>query len=224
MQTFKVLISFLSSMLLSSCGNYLDQKTIEPVLSQSAQDELSPDFSSVKELVFSGRCVSCHQQYNNYQGVIRELSAIQAAVNSNRMPKSGGPLTDNQKAILSAWIAKGAPNQVGSPSEPNLPVALEPTWDSLSENVIFPKCLVCHNPQGQAKFLDLSSRQVMFDNRNRVFGGGAKLIDLEAPEESYLLQILNDDEEPMPPTWSNIPRLTQDELKTLNQWLSRGLP
>lgn len=224
MRPFKILTIFLSSVLLSSCGNYFDQKTTEPALNQSTQEKLSSDFSSVKEIVFSARCVSCHQQYNNYQGVIRELSAIQAAVNSNRMPKSGGPLTDSQKVILATWIAKGAPDQAGHPSEPNLPVVLEPTWKSLSENVIFPKCLVCHNPQGQAKFLDLSNRQIIFDSRDRVFGNGTKLIDLDSPDKSYLLQILNDDEEPMPPVWSNIPRLTQDELKTLNQWLSRGLP
>ena len=224
MRSLKVIITLLSSLFLSSCGNYLDQKTNEPILNQSAQEKLSSDFSSVKAIVFSVRCVSCHQQYNNYQGVIRELSAIQAAVTSNRMPKTGGPLTDSQKAILSAWITKGAPDQEGNPSEPNLPVALEPTWKSLSENLIFPKCLVCHNPQGQAKFLDLSNRQIIFDNRNRVFGDGSKLIDLEASEKSYLMQILNDDEEPMPPVWSNISRLTQDELKTLNQWLSLGLP
>ncbi len=224
MRPIKILTIFISSMFLPSCGNYLDQKTTEPVLNQTAQEKLSSDFSSVKEIVFSARCVSCHQQYSNYQGVNRELSAIQAAVNSNRMPKSGGFLTDSQKAILSAWIAKGAPDQAGSPSEPNLPAALEPTWKSLSENVIFPKCLVCHNPKGQAKFLDVSNRQIIFDNRNRIFGGSSKLIDLDAPEKSYLLQILNDEEEPMPPVWSNIPRLTQGELKTLNEWLSRGLP
>lgn len=224
MRTFKKLTIALISMFLSSCGNYLDQKMTEPALNQIEQEKLSSDFSSVKEVVFSARCISCHKQYDNYQGVIRELTAIQAAVNSNRMPKSGGPLTDSQKAILSAWIEKGAPDQAGIPSDPNLPTTLEPTWKSLSENVIFPKCLVCHNPQGQAKFLDLSNRQNIFDNRNRVFGDGSKFIDLDATEKSYLLQILNDEEEPMPPTWSNIPRLTQTELETINQWLILGLP
>lgn len=224
MRFFKIPTVLLSCVLLSSCGNYFNQKMTEPAIDQSTQDKLSSDFASVKEAVFSARCVSCHQQYSTYQGVIRELPAIQAAVASNRMPKSGGPLTENQKSILSAWIAKGAPDEAGEPSQPNVPMALEPTWESLSKNVIFPKCLVCHNPQGQAKFLDLSNRQIIFDNRNRTFGDGSKLIDLDMPEKSYLLQILKDEEEPMPPVWSNIPRLTQDELKTLNQWLSRGLP
>lgn len=226
MLRFKVLTFFFGSVLLFSCGNYLDRKKADPGLDQTAQEKVPLDFSSVKEIVFSARCVSCHQQYDNYQGVIRELSAIQAAVASERMPKSGGPLTDSQKAILAAWIAKGAPDQSGNPSEPRppSPLPLEPTWKSLSENTIFPKCLVCHNPQGQAKFLDLSSRQIIFENRHRIFGGGSKFIDLDMPEKSYLLQVLNDNEEPMPPIWSNIPRLSADELKTFSQWLSLGLP
>jgi uncharacterized membrane protein len=224
MQRFTSLTILLCTMFLSSCGTYLEQKATEPALNQTEKEKLSLGFASVKEIVFSERCVSCHQQYDTYQGVIRELSAIKAAVESNRMPRSGGSLTDSQKAILSAWIEKGAPEQVGNSGEPIAPVKLEPTWKSLSENVIFPKCLVCHNPQGQAKFLDLSSRQIIFDNRYRVFGADSIFIDLDSPEESYLLQILNDDEEPMPPVWSNIPRLTQNELKTLTKWLSLGLP
>jgi uncharacterized membrane protein len=219
----KTVILFLSSILLSSCGNYLDQKKSAPDSGQSIQEALSSEFLSVKEIVFSARCTSCHQQYNNYQGVIRELSAIQAAVASNRMPKTGGPLTDKQKAILFDWIAKGAPDRADNILGPQ-PLPLAPTWKSLSENVIFPKCLVCHNPQGQAKFLNLSTRQSIFDSRNRVFGDGSKLIDLDMPEDSYLLQILNDSIEPMPPIESNISRLTADEMNTLTQWLRLGLP
>jgi uncharacterized membrane protein len=224
MQWLKILSMIFVSMFLFSCGTYFEQKIMESKMDQSEQEKLSSDFQSVNQAIFSSRCVSCHQQYSNYQGVIRELSAIQATVVSNRMPKSGGPLTENQKSILFAWIAKGAPDQAGIPSPSNPPVQLEANWKSISENVIFPKCLVCHNPQGQAKFLDLSNRQIIFESRNRVFAGGSKFIDLDAPEKSYLLQILNDDEEPMPPTWSNIPRLTTDELKTLSLWLSLGLP
>lgn len=224
MQTLKKLTIILFGMLLSSCSDYLETKRAGSSINQDAIEKLSSDFTAVNEVVISARCVSCHQQYNSYQGVIRELSQIQAAIKSNRMPKSGGPLTDSQKAILSAWIAKGAPERTGMPSGPNPPTPLEPTWKSVSENIIFPKCLVCHNPRGQAKFVDLSSRQTIFDSRNRVFGNGSKFIDLDIPENSYLLQIVNENEEPMPPIWSNIPRITADELKTFNQWLRLGLP
>lgn len=224
MQTLKLMNLFIAIVILSSCGNYLNKKTIEPAVDISTQENDLLDFKTIKESVLAPRCISCHQQYDNYQGVIRELTAIQSAVASNRMPKSGGPLSDLQKALLSAWVNQGAPEQMVVPTEPSLPEALAPTWKSLSENVFFPKCLACHNSNGQAKFLVLSSRQSIFNNRNKIYGGGSKFIDLDFPEKSYFLEVLNDEDEPMPPIDSNISRLTIDELKTLQQWISLGLP
>ena len=226
----KIIIFLMTGLILSSCNNIFNQSETPlalPLKNPLQQDTLSAttlDFESVKKSVFAARCTSCHQQYNNYQGVLRELPAIEAAVNSNRMPKSSGPLTDSQRSLLSKWIASGAPENEGVSNNPALPINLEPTWKSISENVIIPKCLVCHNPQGQAKFLDLSSRQKIYENRNRVFAGGAKLIDLESPEKSYLVGILLDEDEPMPPVWSNIPPLSIDEIEIIKQWLGLGLP
>lgn len=208
---------------LSACS-YNVEKNKSSLLSQSTQESFSNDFSSIKEIVFSPSCISCHQQYNNYASVLREISAIQNAVFANRMPKSGPALNENQKSVLNAWIKKGAPEFKGTPALPNVISSLEPTWTSVSENTLFPKCLVCHNPQGQAKFLDLSSRQIIFINRNRLFAEGSKLIDFDFPEKSYLLEVLQDDEEPMPPKWSNIPRLSDDELKNIARWITLGLP
>lgn len=223
MQTLKLVNLFIATATLSSCGNYLNKKTIDPTVALSTQENNQLDFKIVKETVFAARCISCHSQYNSYQSVIRELTAIQSAVASNRMPKSGGPLPDSQKALLAAWINQGAPEHMGVSPEPSLPEALVPTWKSLSENVIFPKCLACHNPNGQAKFLILSNRQSIFNNRNKLYSG-AKFIDFDFPEKSYILDVLRDEDEPMPPTESNIPRLTTDELKILQQWISLGLP
>ena len=224
MGSFRLLIIFIGSLFLSSCGYYFNAKPTSIASGLQEQEKRSVDFSTVKEMILSARCTSCHQQYENYESVVRELAAIQAAVNSDRMPKTGGPLTGLQKEILAAWIANGAPNQAQAPPDPPLPTPLAPNWKSISENILFPKCLACHNPQGQAKFLDLSTRQIIFDNRNRVFGSGAKLIDIDSPENSYLLEILKDEEEPMPPVWSNIPRLNPDEIKVLTEWLRLGLP
>ncbi len=156
----KSILFLLIGMTLSSCNNILNQSETPlalPLKNPVQQDTLnsaSLDFEAVKISVFKPRCISCHQQYENYSGVIRELTAIETAIKSNRMPKSGGPLSDNQRSLLSNWIAKGAPEKEGDPSIPIQPVVLEPTWKSISENLIHPKCLVCHNPQGQAKFLD----------------------------------------------------------------------
>ncbi len=223
MQSLKIIELAMISVLLSSCGSYLEQKNPAPAPAPGSSEKLSADFSSVKEAVFAARCVSCHQQYNTYQGVFRELSAIRATVASNRMPKAGGPLNEVQKEILFSWIDKGAPETEGAPV-PNEPAVLIPTFKSLFENVFAPKCLVCHNPQGQAKFFDLSSRAVIYAARNRTFEGGAKLIDLDSPEMSYLFQIVNDDELPMPPTESNISRLSPEQVEALRRWIALGLP
>lgn len=226
----KMIIFLIIGLILSACENILNQSetalVLEPKepLQQDTFNASGLDFETVKKSIFVTRCTSCHQQYNSYQGVRLELSAIETAVKSNRMPKSGGPLSDEQRNLLSNWVAGGALEFAGIPNSPNPISNLEPVWKSISEYIIIPKCLVCHNPQGQAKFLDLSTRQKMYENRNRVFAGGSKLIDLESPEKSYLIEILRDEEEPMPPVWSNIPQLSANEIKILQQWLSLGLP
>lgn len=220
----KILILFWAIALLSSCGDYLENKKTTPDFKLSTDQYSNLNFTTIKESVLVPRCISCHQQYDSYQGVIRELSAIQSAVNSNRMPKSNGPLSIEQKAILESWIEQGAPNELGTSFDPNSPEVVEPNWKSISENIIFPKCLVCHNTNGQAKFLILSSRQEIFDNRKKLYSGGSKFIDLDFPEKSYLIEVLRDEEQPMPPTETNIPRLNPNEIKTIEEWIRLGLP
>lgn len=188
------------------------------------------DFSLIQSLIFApgsaGHCIDCHQNYNSYNAVKNELRAISAAINSNRMPKTGGPLSDSLKQTLQAWIDAGAPEKATqAPKDPE-PIVLQPNWKSVSENILFPRCLICHNPQGQAKFLDLSSRQVIFQARDRIFGEGAgkKLLDFDSPQNSYLLDVIQDPNEPMPPISSNIPRLNAEEIQVLADWIGLGLP
>jgi mono/diheme cytochrome c family protein len=223
MRYVELSILIMGTLILSSCGNLFYPTTSPEPLSSSVQEKTSTDFEGVRAAIFSARCVSCHQQYDSYQGVIRELTAIQDAVATNRMPKTGGPLSDDQKALLARWIAEGARENPQEPAPPAKPIQLEANWQSISENILVPKCLICHNPQGQAKFLDLSSRNQIFADRNRLFGG-SKLIDFDSPTESYLMQVIQDTEEPMPPVWSSIPRLSEIEVNALIQWISLGLP
>ncbi len=209
--------------ILSSC-NYYENKMSSDAELLNPTEKSAIDFESVRSAVFVPKCMQCHRQYGNYQNVIRELSAIQKAIQSNRMPKNDGPLSSSLRSILDSWIASGAPEKRDAPSPPAPSIELEATWASISTNVVFPKCLVCHNPSGQAKFLDLSDRQVIFESRNRVFAGGSKLLDFDAAEKSYLIQILQDDEEPMPPTSSKIERLDQNSIGVIEEWIRRGLP
>lgn len=142
------------------------------------------------------------------------------------MPKNAVPLSDNLKTLLQAWVAAGAPETAGGPPSQMTAPPLAPNWDSVSKNIIFPRCIVCHNPSGQAKFLDLSNRLTFFQARNRVFpaAAGVKLIDIDNPASSYFLTVIEDPVEPMPPIASNIPRLNPDQIATLTNWFALGLP
>lgn len=218
---FQAMTVLFSALLLSSCGNY--SQTYGSGDDGSNVSSAVLDFETVRSAIFSARCVSCHQQYSRYSNVRNELVAIQAAVHSDRMPKIGAPLSQGLKRLLDAWITKGAPERAdGSSSDTGEP--LEAKWDSIYSNIIAPRCLVCHNPQGQAKFLDLSLRQAIFDTRNRIFDGGKKLLDIENPANSYLLEVIEDPVEPMPPIWSKIRRLNAEEIATLRKWIGLGLP
>lgn len=215
---------FSASLLLSSCGNYLERKSEKDDGNlRFSKEELG--YSVVQSKIFSPRCVSCHQQYGSYAGVRRELASISSAVSANRMPKTGGPMSDRLKQLLLDWINAGAPEIAGQIPVQE-PVTIQPVWQSISDNIIAPRCLVCHNPNGQAKFLDLSARQAIFSSRNRLFGEGKgkKLVDLDQPELSYIFDVISDDVEPMPPLWSNIRRLNDEEIRVLKDWIGLGLP
>lgn len=223
----KKTIALLSVLLLvTGCGAAAESKgggTPPGPVSGPGPAKASADFATVKSQVFAPRCVQCHAQYESYGGVQRELAAIRSAVETNRMPKTGGPLSKEQKDLLFAWIASGAPEKSEGSSETPAPV-LEPKWESVSANIFVPKCQVCHNPNGQAKFLDLSTREALTAAGNREFGDGKKLLDPASPDESYLIEVVLDPEEPMPPTWSNIDRLNAEEVRVLKEWIRLNLP
>jgi hypothetical protein len=123
-------------------------------------------------------------------------------------------------------VDAGAPEFSGANSgqKPEEPLGLEPNWKSISELIVFPKCLVCHNPNGEAKFLDLSTRQSFFEKRDELFGEGQKFLDFLDPANSYVIGVITDEFEPMPPEYSGLPRLNEDEVRTLMEWIGLGLP
>jgi len=213
----------LTLLFLSACGNFVETKT-GGEKSKVEFDEASLNFEAVRAAVFFPRCVECHSQYNTFAGVKNEIGTIMTSVAANRMPQTGGPLETNLKSLLEAWVAAGAPERSGDGNTPLPPVVLEPTWLSVSQNIFQPRCTACHNPAGQARFRDLSSRAAIFTARDELSGGGQKLIDFENPEESYLLNVIQDPEEPMPPISSNIRRLNAEEIAVLKEWIRQGLP
>lgn len=90
-------------------------------------------------------------------------------------------------------------------------------WNSLSAGIFVQRCIPCHNPKGQARFLDLSTRE-------NIIAESARLFDFENPQASYLIEVIRDPLEPMPPKTSSLKPLEEDEVQILIDWIAQGLP
>lgn len=216
-----ILSAAVSATALVACGNSIERKTNGGA--NETLDLSKPlEFETVKSAVFS-HCTGCHAQYGTYPGVIRQLDEIVDSINKNRMPKFGPPLSAGLKKLLQDWYAARAPEFANKPSNPVVE-ELKPTERSVYDLIINPRCEACHNPNGRAKFLDLSTRQAIWAVRNKVSDSGAKYIDFDSPADSYIIQVINDPDEPMPPRSSNIRRLTEIEVQVLTEWIGLGMP
>ncbi len=177
-------------------------------------------FDEIKEKIINPHCLICHSNYSNYQTVKFHLPAIINSVASKRMPLNAPPLPEDLLDLLEAWLDEGAPLEKNEPDESqDIIQPLNPTWDSLSLYVFEPKCFVCHNPKGEAPWVDFSNRSTMIKTL-------IEHINFSQPENSNLIHRLKDSEEPMPPLppFSNLPQLTEDEINVVVEWINRGLP
>lgn len=172
------------------------------------------NFKSVKDLILTTNCITCHKQYDSYSETLKDAQKIIDEVEADRMPKNRAALSENQKNFLKEWVRLGAPE---GPTDTPDDGVLRPNWKSISTKLLGSKCIQCHNPNGEAKFLDLSTREAIWKERARLF-------DFDRPETSYLLEIIQSPDEPMPPVWSGIPRLDEKEIDVLRQWIESGLP
>jgi uncharacterized membrane protein len=212
----KTLFSTLSLFLLISCGNSVEFKENFIPNFRGAFPATALNFENISKKIIEPHCLKCHPGYDDYQTIFNQKDSILDAVLSGRMPKNAPALDNNLKGLLSSWVRQGAPLGRGV-SQP-VPIGLEATWESVSKRIIFPKCVQCHNPEGQASFLDLSTRQKFFEQREDL------LNNFQDAQNSYFIEVITDPEEPMPPVWSNIERLKEEEVKVLIEWIEKGLP
>lgn len=221
----RIFILYSFAFIVSACGNFLKEKN--PNNNQNVSQSLPVEtlnFDKVRAQIFVPYCISCHLQYGDYKFVKKDLTGIQASINQNRMPKNAPPLSSELKQVLNSWIQAGAPEQDIAQVNPNPSPSPQPptdtlvaTWDSIFENIMVPKCVVCHNPNGQAKWVDVSSRKGMSKTL-------LKHINFKKPEDSYLIARLQDVEEPMPPLSSNLSMLNAQEVQVIIEWIENGLP
>jgi len=210
--------------ILSSCGDYVEFKEELFVPTQGTLPAKKVTFSEVSDKIFKTSCTQCHPGYSDYNSVFPDANKILDAVLTGRMPKNAPALNQDSKELLNSWVRDGAPLSQEQRTRTKPPGQSEPndelvaTWSSISKKLIFPKCVSCHNPSGQASFLDLSTRQSFFNEREYL------LNNLSDANNSYLVEILRDTEEPMPPVWSGIERLSEKEIQVIIEWIDKGLP
>ncbi len=208
------------------------------------------NFAFVKERIFQPRCVSCHGSFGGvnletYASVRANLARVsQAALVDRRMPPSG-PLRADEQALLSTWIAKGAPefttptpgssaspsssptpspgpsampSSGASPSPEPSPQAMLPTFSSIKRMLFEPKCLGCHVTGGMASGVPLSTLSaILASPRDLVLPGN--------PSESGLIIALertDSDPRRMPPTNTGLPRLTAEQMAVVRKWIQDG--
>lgn len=216
MPTIKLNILLAALLLMASCGNYEEIKEIRSPLGALNLNQESLTFANIQAEFLQSRCQTCHPNYANHSVVASQIDQIVNSVLSERMPKAGPPLSDEQKNLLQAWAQAGAPLGQNTTTPPPI-LALQPTWESISTQIIFNKCIACHNPNGQVPFLDFSSRNSMFAKRDQLF-------DFDHPEESPMIEVILDPLEPMPPLNSGFAPLTSQEIQVLIEWIGLGLP
>ncbi len=203
----------LFSLFLFSCGNSHEFKESPSPLNFNDGSNLEAvTFEQVRSEVFEKSCTQCHSLYNQFDSIKSELTSITASIQSLRMPKNNS-LSSSQRNTFELWIAAGAPG----PDVVTEPPELEATYASVNQFIFAKKCTACHSPLGQVPFLDLSTRFAIFKQRELLF-------DFEKPDRSYILEVIQDPIEPMPPKDSRFGSLTDKEIKILQKWIGLGLP
>ena len=176
------------------------------------QNASSINFATIRSEILEPNCTQCHPGYSDYETVRDNLTAIEDSIRSGRMPKDAPNLSSELQLLLEEWRKLGAPSE-----SPIQRTVLAPNWESISKKIIFPKCAQCHNPQGQAAFLDLSSYEAVLAQRDYLIGDATGA-------ESYLMEVIQDPQNPMPPEYSDIGRLDQIEVSTMIEWIDKNLP
>lgn len=194
-------------------------------------------------------CKDCHagvnQPYlNNLEDYKAHRDQILLQVNENKMPqvkKGYAPLSDCQKGVLKKWIDLGLPEestetfssvpecqattgQPPLPPSPDLtPIELLPlNFDNLFTRIIQPKCISCHDSDGDAYLYPFYPYAMILDED---MGSGS---DWKAPGvKSKVIRFVtkaDDDENLMPPVDSKIERLTPQEIDYIIRWIDAGKP
>ncbi|MCB0379561.1 MAG: hypothetical protein KDD33_13800 [Bdellovibrionales bacterium] len=185
-------------------------------------------------------CVACHSHFNDYGSVKQSLGAIASLVTSDKMPFpkiKGGQValvSATDKNLLLKWVSQGAPEFSDQPAQDPIQKTLQPTYISIRNHILGPKCTLCHNSYGnRGAGLNLNS----FIEIRKAMDRYKALINLDSPNDSHLIGSMlgrvDEDEfffDAMP--FNNgfddvslvVDPVTEDELKTIEKWIELKLP
>ena len=182
-------------------------------------------YSAVKP-IFQAKCVACHGNSGGvnlatYSSARAALSRIhRSAIVERRMPLPPyPPLTARELALLNAWIQGGGLNDpvpVPSPQPRPTPPRPEPTFSSIQQKILAPKCIACHREGGRAS-------NIPFGTKDEILRSPYDLVIPGAPSESGIVLVLQPNaRKPMPPPDSGFPPVTQEELSVIEEWIRKG--
>lgn len=187
------------------------------------------DYAWVQQNIYvAGRCTNCHGAWANstsssYAEVMSmtaasgkkyvvpgdpEASALFSEINSGRMPKNGAKLSQNRIQGLVMWIQQGALEGGVSVKPPPPQGSEELDFQLINKKIIQPYCISCHSPSGEADYVDFSTYQ-----------GFKTKINLAEPKQSRVYKSVLSGRMPQ-----NQPRLSNENIKLILQWIEKGAP
>lgn len=178
-------------------------------------------YASVRANVLAPKCGECHGlagglNVDSYASVQAHLAEIKHQVlevtDRTKMPPQM-PLTSDQTNLLKAWLDAGAPEGTPVKIDPKpAPIALAPTFESIRQNILVPKCQICHSPVGRVSKIPLMTAADL----------GTHLIAGQ-PDKSELVDVITrTDRRKMPPEKSRIAPLSADEVTAVRGWIQAG--
>lgn len=186
-------------------------------------------YQMVKTEVFDKSCVSCHGTSGNvslesYSSSLAALAKIKSStIDEKRMPKAPeAPLTQRQLEILSAWIQTGGRERPadGSDTPPPPPPMLTPTFSSIHQQILVPKCISCHRVDSNSQ-----ANEMPFTTYDEIRNHPRYVVNPDNPDEgeSLLTAVLRAGaSKPMPPPDSGISPVKPEELLIIEEWIRRG--
>lgn len=124
-----------------------------------------------------------------------------------------GPMPADEIALVESWVRSGVDASGTNPLPPETP--LEPTFASINEKILIPKCVACHGP-------NLAEDNYRVDSYAYLLGNGAKTMVIPGDSaESKLFKSVNDN---MPPTADGYLPLTGEEISVIEEWIQAGAP